>query len=146
MKSHLVLGLLIFSSITNAEDAPTSNQTWTCVAHDVSNKQWVAKNTYQQIATTKALEACKQESRMPLSCKALKSSCDETGEIAAGNGRDNAHQGYWQCVALDYAAKPFNGHSSPSREDAASLATNDCHEHSALPETCYLNFLTCDKL
>ena len=74
----MVLSLFIIHPIW-AENDPNQaiNHYWQCMAHDNQQKKlWPGRSAYQQVAINKALEACKKESRAPLTCMPLKNDCD----------------------------------------------------------------------
>lgn len=111
---------------------------WQCAAHDDEKKQWLAISAYQRVATHKAFEACKKESRIPASCKTTNESCEPPENV------DNNKQG-WQCTALDLAAKAWASKVHSSKDDAALDAKAYCQEHSSTPDSCYINLLTCQR-
>ncbi|KGP64403.1 hypothetical protein EP47_11565 [Legionella norrlandica] len=109
---------------------------WKCVTHDKANKQWVANSPYKRVAMNMAFAACKKESEAPASCKTSDSSCE--GFINGVSTRP-----LWRCTAIDLAAQPWESNLYPYRDDAALAAQAFCKEDSTLPETCYVNMVTC---
>ncbi|RUQ89505.1 hypothetical protein [Legionella septentrionalis] len=109
---------------------------WQCSAFDREDKQWVAKAPYEQMALNKAFEACKKHSREPRTCKTAKEYCE--ANIKGLNSRP-----MWQCTAVDRMAKAWLGDFFPRGIDAAMGAKTFCIQHSAVPDTCYVNLVTC---
>ena len=114
---------------------------WQCMARDGLKKQWDAKSSYERVATNKALEACKKESKVPTTCTAVQDSCNYVGKptVNTPNSIDGA---IWKCTALDSAAQAWP-HVSTNRDAAALSAKSNCVQHSTVPDTCYINLLTC---
>lgn len=143
---QLIISILLCLCILKPVWADDNNY-WQCVAHDSEKKQWMVKNVYEQVASNKAFEACKKESRAPVSCKAPKASCDHFSD-----GTDSAKQqatssnAMWQCTALDQKATTWPGSTYSNRDEAALGAKANCRKHSSLPDTCYVNFLTCKNI
>lgn len=119
---------------------------WQCTVADNKNQQWQARNAYERVAHSKALEACKQESSMPLSCMPIKEACTYMGTRVNRPILGTSNGPLWRCTALDQTAKPWRGNIYPNRDDAYLGAKAYCHAHSTEPETCYVNFLTCKNL
>jgi hypothetical protein len=116
-----------------------SDNYWQCTSSDKEHNQWLAKSQFELSATNRAMEACKKQSQYPQSCKAPKESCD-----AIINGYSTRPM--WQCTALDVMAKPWRSSFYVQRDDAALGAKNYCRQKSSLPDTCYINLLTCNNL
>lgn len=135
-KTLICFGLCLLSAINVAWAVEI---TWECVAKDDSHKQWVAHSNYQRNANIRALESCKKESNLPATCQTLDSDCD-----SLINGRST--RPLWRCVALDHLATPWYSHPSRDRTAAALSAKNICKEKSPLPESCYINMITCTNL
>lgn len=109
---------------------------WQCTASDSESKQWVVRNRYERAAISKAFDACKKQSHVPISCKIDPGVCkgfDHEGSVSTS----------WQCTALDQNAKPWVGHADTSQDDAALAAQAICHKNSPVPDSCYINLLTC---
>lgn len=122
-----------------------ANNIWQCVAHDQQDKEWVGNSAYERVASNKAIEACKKESRRPVSCTVDDEACYNFvngKKLSSAITREGAS---WQCTALDQKAKVWTGDSSIDRDEAAMTAKAYCQEHSKLPDTCYINFLMCKK-
>lgn len=140
LKHTLGLTLVIFSLMVSfAHARQEEDNTWHCNAYDGEERQWVASSAYQRTALNKAYEACKKESAKPLSCKAAKEYCD-----ASIQGISTSPM--WQCTALDQMAQPWKSSLYIHRDDAALGAKAFCHERSAMPDTCYINLLTCKNI
>lgn len=129
----ICLGLLLIN-MTWAADI-----TWECTAKDNHNKQWVAHSNYQRNASIRALESCKKESSSPESCRSIAEDCD-----SLMNGLST--RPLWRCVALDFTATPWNGNLSRDRTNAALSAKGICRERSSVPDSCYINMVTCNNL
>lgn len=135
--TRMYLGL---SMILGADLACTAgNITWQCIARDTNQKQWIIKSNYQRNAINLALEACKKESTLPTTCQALDDDCD-----SLINGFST--KPLWRCIALDQTATPWIGKLSSNRDNAALSAKASCKNQSTLPESCYINMLTCKNL
>jgi hypothetical protein len=122
----LIPKLLIGSTLTN----------WVCNATDGDKKTWSINHTYQRAAMGLAIDACKKQSRVPLTCKMRESNCDYFI-----NGISTKPM--WQCQALDRKGEPWKGLLKPEREEAALSAKAICKENSAIPDTCYSYVFTC---
>lgn len=127
---------------------------WQCIAQDSENKQWTAKSTYQRMAHTKAFEACKKESHIPVTCAVPEEMCTYFNQVADNsdpivvttavrNISTTSSGSLWQCTALDWRAKPWLNRPAPNQDAAAMGAKAFCQRHSSLPDTCYVNLLTC---
>ena len=112
---------------------------WQCSAHDTTGQQWIVNHLYEHVATNKAFEACKKQSMAPTSCKATKDSCDYFS-----NGLSTRPM--WRCAALDLMAKVWHSSTHPNRDEAALEANDYCKQRSGMPESCYINLLTCKNL
>ncbi len=111
---------------------------WQCSVQDNDNKQWIAHSQYELSATNKALEACKKQSILPESCKVGNGSC--TGIVKGAKTNP-----MWQCTALDQMAKPWPSNFYSQRDAAALAAKDQCQQHSSMPDSCYINLLTCNN-
>ncbi|BCA95612.1 hypothetical protein TUM19329_19730 [Legionella antarctica] len=109
---------------------------WICTTHDNANLQWSAKSTYQKAALNIAYATCKKESKTPSSCKASKADCE-------GFNQGMSTRPMWKCTALDRTAVPWQSNFYAQRDDAALGARAYCKENSTIPETCYINLVTC---
>ena len=112
---------------------------WECAAQDAEQKQWVIKSPYERVASTKAFEACKKQSIAPISCKIPKENCDYFS-----NGL-NTHP-MWRCLALDQMSKLWRSEIHTNRDEAALESKAFCQQHSPMPESCYINLMTCKNL
>jgi hypothetical protein len=116
-----------------------SNSFWLCKAYDESNKQWLAKNSYQRLAINHAYLACKKQSATPNSCKTATEYCEPYI-----NGVSSSPK--WRCTALDHRAQPWVSDSHRNRDDAAIGAKAYCEQNSGTPDACYVNLLTCKNM
>lgn len=112
---------------------------WQCTAFDGAKHQWVIKNAYERVAENKALEACKKQSPVPSTCKIIKNNCDYFA-----NGLST--KPFWQCTALDQMSKLWLSDFFNNRDEAAMNAKALCQKESGMPDTCYVNLLTCKNL
>lgn len=120
--------------------AATPNDTYSqCTVTDTTGKQWVVKHQYERTAINLAVEACKKESTIPISCKSAHEACE-----SFTHGISN--RPLWRCTALDRAAKSWVSNTYDKRDDAALAAKAYCQENSTMPGTCYINMLTCKNL
>ncbi len=134
----LALIFIINSSWATAPDESNTSY-WECSAHDSESKQWDIRSIYERVASTKAFDACKKQSNVPLSCKTTRESCDY---FAHGTST----RPMWQCTALDQKAKAWLGNVYTNKDDAALGAKAYCQEKSTVPDSCYINFITCKNL
>lgn len=109
---------------------------WQCTIRDGANNQWTSKNSYQKSALTIAYDACKKQSKAPLTCKASISDCELFN-------KELSTKPSWRCTALDMNAQGWWGHSYAQGDDAALEAKANCRQKSAIPDTCYTNMVTC---
>jgi hypothetical protein len=112
------------------------NAYWQCIATDAENKQWSVNNNYQKVAFHLAFAACKKESLSPTSCKMSAYDC-------LGFNQYNSSSLKWQCTAFDQATEYWRSNFYSKPEDAALAAKAFCKSKSSLPETCYINLVTC---
>jgi len=112
---------------------------WECHVSDSADKQWLAQGSYQRIATNKAFEACKKQSEYPNTCKAANEACE-----AFVNGISTRPM--WRCTALDQLSKVWRSAIYTHRDDAALGAKAYCHQHSGMPDSCYINLMMCKNL
>lgn len=134
-----LLNTVLFSLPLSADPFHDKGDYWECHVRDSTNKRWVGVSAYELTASTKAMDYCKKESSVPLSCRAEQDECE--GFINNESTRAN-----WQCTALDQMAKAWNSTYYRHQDDAALAAEADCRQHSPYPETCYTNLLTCRNL
>lgn len=138
-RSNLLwLCLLYFvSSVAVADTVVAAPETaWKCSASDKENKHWTAQGNFERMAATNALDACKKLSQIPGTCRLDHEQCSSTGPQPKPAGR-------WRCSALDKTAALWIGKTFPVRDNAALGAKDYCQKKSGLPETCYVNLITC---
>ncbi len=109
---------------------------WQCTVIDDDNNQWTEKNLYQPPAANKAFDACKKQSQKPASCRFNDDTCES---FIHGLSTRAA----WQCTAFDSSATSWSSGPFTQQDDAVFAAKAKCKENSQLPETCYVNLLTC---
>ncbi len=141
----IVLLLVLNSPWAASNTAPMTNY-WQCNAHDNEKNQWIGKNPYARVATNKAFEACKKESRTPASCKAPQSTCEYIVNGVSTGAYALSDHSTWQCIALDQLAKTWVGDTHSNRDDAALAAKSYCKKYSTVPDSCYINLLTCKNI
>lgn len=134
-RPNLLYFVLFLLTTTLAFAAPQTDF-WQCTATDPSNQTWTAQHQYQQAAINQAFEQCKKLSHTPESCSISKSACD-----FFANGTNTTS--LWQCTALDKMNKTWKSRLYRNRDDAAIAARAYCEQKSGMPDTCYVNLLTC---
>ena len=117
-------------------DSMDNNNYWQCTILDGTNQQWQVNSIYKKVALNEAYDACKKESQAPVTCKATQAACEQFI-----NGI--SIKPMWQCTALDREAEAWPSNTHDQREDAALAAKAYCMENSNVPETCYINMVTC---
>lgn len=132
-KSGALTLLLICSSLNAQQDA-----LWQCTTYDDTGKPWVIRSEYSRMAMNKAFDACKKESTIPASCKTSAQDCE-----VFVNGLSTRPM--WRCTALDRSGAPWISNAYQNRDDAALAARAYCKEQSSIPETCYMNTITCQN-
>lgn len=131
--------LLCFTLIISQVHAANNNY-WQCIAADANYNRWAANHDFHRAAATLALEACKKQSPLPKSCNMQEKNCDHIV-----NGRSSLPM--WRCTAFDQMAKAWiSKQTFRERDDAAIASKNLCQNHSGMPESCYVNLLTCKNL
>lgn len=141
-KNSRLMGCLLVCMVTTALAEPLpymADNYWCCIVSDSENKAWTEYSTYQLAASSRASEDCKKQSKDPLSCKITKNSCEHF--IHGISTRP-----LWRCVAFDRHAKRWPSDLKTNREAAASSGEEQCRQHSSIPETCYVNLITCRNL
>lgn len=129
-----------FMSISASADSGVDmNNYWECHAYDSTQKEWTAQGTYDRVAVNKAFSACKKQSTAPNTCQAPKETCE-----VFINGKTTRPM--WRCASLDQLSKVWRSGIYSQRNDAALAAKAYCHQHSAMPDTCYINLLMCRNL
>jgi len=137
LKHNLVFVLLILMPISTIIAAPmTPGNYWQCTTYDNQSKQWSARNVYQKMALNIAYDMCKKESQNPASCKSSINECE-------GFNQGISISPQWRCTAIDREAIAWQSNFYTLRDDAAFAAKDYCMANSQVPETCYLNFVTC---
>jgi hypothetical protein len=111
---------------------------WQCVTHDSANKQWTAQNNYKKVALNYSFSACKKQSNVPKTCKATPSNCEQFIQGVS-------IRRMWRCLALDREANPWHSDLYSQRYDAALAARAYCQQKSSVPDTCYVNLVTCSE-
>ncbi|KTC65661.1 Uncharacterised protein (plasmid) [Legionella adelaidensis] len=114
------------------------NTYWECNAYDQDDNLWIAQSSYERSSINKALDTCKKMSKNPGTCKVAKENC-----FAVVNGVDTRPM--WQCTAFDQMAKEWKSAYYTKRDDAALGAKAFCQDHSGMPDTCYINLMTCSN-
>lgn len=109
---------------------------WVCKAHDNAHLEWTVKGSYQKIALNLAFEACKKQSKSPISCKISPEDCE-------GFHLGSSTKPYWRCAALDSMDGYWPSNYYRQRDDAIYAAKAYCKSKSSIPETCYVNVVTC---
>ena len=145
MNKYVIAALLFSGVLTNklvwaADDDNYREKTdWQCTAFDKDQVTWIHKSVYQLVAMSKAYDACKKLSRYPASCKIVKEECEVFVQGVTTVP-------LWRCTALDQMAKPWISQAYRLRDDAAIAARDKCKLSSAMPDSCYINLLTCRNL
>jgi hypothetical protein len=133
---RISLLLLMFVPTIGFTDPLTNGNYWQCVTHDKTNKVWTAQSAYQKMAINIAFAACKKESQHPTTCKTAVVDCE-------GFNQGVSTKPMWRCTALDRAAQPWKSDFYPQQDDAALGAKAYCKDNSTVPDTCYVNLVTC---
>lgn len=131
--------LASFASLAAGVTMKDTGSYWLCKAYDSKNNQWIAKSPYRRVAMNTAYEGCKKQSQFPKTCKTANEYCEDIikGGIA---------QHGWQCTAMDKKAKSWVSDAYPERNQAVLGAKAYCEKHSDIPNSCYVNLLTCKNL
>lgn len=112
---------------------------WCCTISDSTHKTWSEYSTYKLAAIAKVSDDCKKQSKDPLSCIILQNSCEHF--IHGVSTRP-----LWRCLALDNRAARWPSNLENDQEAAISNAEAQCKNNSPVPETCYVNQITCRNL
>jgi len=139
MLKVIFYGLLCWIPLSVASPDPFSGNYWQCSTIDSENKSWTEQGAYELTATNRAFAKCKKESNYPTTCKTSKNNCEQYI-----NGITTRPM--WQCIALDQNAKRWPSNYYYQRDDAAIAAKAYCQDKSSLPETCYVNLITCRNM
>lgn len=128
---------------------------WQCIAQDSEEKHWIAHSGYERTASNKALELCKKESHAPSTCSVPAETCSYLAQSNNPNPTivtsivrttSSPNASLWQCTALDWRARAWLNRPAPNQDMAALSAKAFCQKHSSLPETCYVNLITCQNV
>lgn len=131
------LGLLLILFLPMLSFAsPEDGNYWQCTTHDNANQEWTAQSTYQKMALNLAFDSCKKQSKNPATCKTSGADCE-------GYRNGLSTKPFWRCTALDKTATAWKSNYYSNRDDAALAAKAYCRSKSTLPESCYINFITC---
>lgn len=133
-KYFILIGLISTSGF--AVDLSGKSSYWQCITHDNSNKEWIARSDYQKVALNIAFESCKKESSTPETCRASDDNCE-------GFYQGMSTRPMWKCKALDQLALSWESNFYAQRDDAALGAKAYCKQKSEVPDTCYINMLSC---
>lgn len=130
--------LVLLATVFSSDAAPIKDKQsyWQCLTHDAANKTWSAKNGFQKVALNLAFASCKKESEAPATCKTTPLDCE-------GFNMGLSTKPMWQCTALDLSAQAWRSNFYVQRDDAALGAKLFCKDKSSVPESCYINFVTC---
>lgn len=131
--------LLFFLMSLSTAYANSPNDFWRCLAKDNEMHQWQFESAYQREAINRAFDACKKQSSTPKTCHTAREMCEYFS-----NGQST--RPLWRCLALDQMAKSWSSNLYPNRDDAAIAAKAYCKDKSAMPDSCYVNLLTCKNV
>jgi len=134
-KLYVAFSLLCFPLM----NAIAANDYWQCTSRDATEHEWKATGDYEINALNKSYEACKRDSKSPVSCKTSKEECD-----FLVNGETT--RPLWRCTAYDQMAKKWPSNLYRHRDDAAIAARAYCEDRSGFPDTCYINLMTCKNV
>ena len=148
MKKYAISTLFYIFLLTTcwANNDPGNNSYWQCTAHDKLKKECKGTNTYERVASSKAFEACKKESSIPMSCKTDKDYCYYFTEGTTNPKRDIENRSMWHCSAIDQQAKYWVSNLYSNQDEAVLAAKSLCQKHSPIPDSCYVNLITCKKI
>ena len=128
--------LLIFFPLLAFASPTEDHDYWVCKTQDENNMEWIIKNNYQKIALNLSFDACKKESKDPKTCKTSVNSCE-------GFHLGLSTKPFWRCTALDKKADYWTSNYYPNMDDAAIAAKAYCKSKSKVPDSCYVNLITC---
>ncbi len=131
MRHNLFVVLLLLSM-----QAYSQADNWTCKSHDAAHMEWSVSNAYQRMAINLAFDACKKQSKWPKTCKTSLNDCE-------GFLNGISTKPIWRCLALDAQAQPWQSYYYTTKDDAALAAKAYCKSKSAVPDTCFVNMVTC---
>lgn len=130
------LALLSYSLPIFAEPIDKDSTYWKCSTIDATHTVWTSESIYQKIALNIAYAMCKKKSQAPTTCKTSRTNCEKF--VQGMNVTP-----IWQCTAFDREALIWKSNFYSIREDAALGAQAYCKQKSPVPDTCYINMLTC---
>lgn len=133
-----VLLFIMNSAIGQAASIIDENNYWQCTTNDAANKQWISKSNYKKIALNRSFSDCKKFSQSPMTCTVAQSTCEQFIQGVS-------IQPMWRCTALDRQAQIWRSALYSQRYDAALAAKAYCRQRSLVPETCYINLVTCTE-
>lgn len=139
MTRYIIYCFVILLSIPISSFAVTidpNGNYWQCKSNDATDTYWESKNIYQKIALNFSFAKCKKNSKVPATCKTSVANCARF--VAGVNVMP-----MWECTAFDKEAFAWTSNQYPHREDAALAAQAYCKQKSPIPETCYINLITC---
>lgn len=142
MKNYIyycLSGLILISGVSYGAPITNKSTYWKCSTHDKTAKEWIGTNEYRKVAINIAFDSCKKQSEFPLSCKTSNEDCE--GFVMGVSTKP-----MWRCTAIDKTAEPWQSNFYTQRDDAAFAANAFCKANSTVPETCYVNFVTCRNL
>ena len=134
--SNKVIPVFFILFLLNAPIWAKPLEYWQCHAEDDSRHQWFSHSSFARVALNHALQNCKRTSTSPHTCQANRENCEQF--ISGINTKP-----LWRCTAFDRAATRWRSNNYAHRDDAAFAARATCREKSTIPETCYVNFITC---
>lgn len=112
---------------------------WRCTSSDEANNSWSDSNKYQKTAINLSYDQCKKNSSAPKSCESSHEDCHYFSD-----GYDTTPM--WQCSAIDRYAQAWKSTAYSNIDDAAIGAQVYCKHKSEIPETCFVNMITCTNI
>lgn len=109
--------------------------TWLCSAYDSKKIRWQAQYEHRMEAARQATLACRRDSSEPASCTQGMQDCQKTDK--------DTNAPAWVCIAVDANAQSWHSNPYPNPADAAIAATDYCKSKSAVPDTCFVNTISC---
>lgn len=138
MKAYLRLAMLMCLTLP-AGMSMASGTSWTCTSQDSGGYRWTYSSSYQKVALNQAYLQCKKQSAEPKSCKSEAEACHYFID-----GLDATPM--WQCTAVDAASDAYNSTLYNHQDDAALGALAYCKKKSPVPDTCFINTITCTNV
>lgn len=133
-----LLFILMFTPLATFA-VPSAGTYWICKSHDKDHVEWTAKSEYRKIALNSSLAACKKRSTFPATCRTSHEDCE-------GYHLGLSIKPFWRCTALDRTAAYWRSNYYPHKDDAILAAKAYCKSKSSVPETCYVNVITCSNI